>query len=284
MTIVASHKYAARWVPGASVEHVDLPNGSRIRYLKVGTGRPMVLLHTLRTQSDYFYKLIPLLRNRYTLYVPDMPGLGYSKMPKGRRPDEPFFRDSMSEFVAALGLSDVTLVGESAGATVALTMAAVAPTGISAVYAINPYDYGERFGGGIRRSKFGAIIGLFAIFGPYTAEAKPALNLVLRGGVSKSTSLTTEFVTEMHKAGLQRGYRRLEYLMFKHWRTWVAATKLYRNIKIPTTVIYSEHDWSLPAEREHHKELLPKATFHAIADAGHFVSLEAPEAVARLIG
>jgi len=43
----------------------------------------LVLLHTVRTQLDYFQRLIPLLKDRFTIYAPDYPALGWSDIKPG---------------------------------------------------------------------------------------------------------------------------------------------------------------------------------------------------------
>jgi pimeloyl-ACP methyl ester carboxylesterase len=47
----------------------------RLRYLSGGTGAPLVLLHTVRTQAEHFRHLIPLVLERYTVYALDLPGI-----------------------------------------------------------------------------------------------------------------------------------------------------------------------------------------------------------------
>jgi hypothetical protein len=39
------------------VEHVEV-GGNRLRYIKIGKGPTVVLLHTLRTQLDLFEKIV----------------------------------------------------------------------------------------------------------------------------------------------------------------------------------------------------------------------------------
>ena len=46
------------WAPGIPIEYVDI-GGVRVRYIKTGTGRALVLLHTLRTQLDLWNMLRP---------------------------------------------------------------------------------------------------------------------------------------------------------------------------------------------------------------------------------
>ncbi len=60
-----------------------------LRYLKAGTGAPLVLLHTVRTQAEHFRHLIPLVADRYTVYALDLPGMGYSRSCRGRRTTSP---------------------------------------------------------------------------------------------------------------------------------------------------------------------------------------------------
>jgi pimeloyl-ACP methyl ester carboxylesterase len=75
----------------------------------------------------------------------------------------------VSEFVTKLDLRDVTLVGESIGGVLALTVAVDQPDRVRRVVSLNPYDYGESFGGGIRRSS-------------HTLEPRFVTAAVLRGG------------------------------------------------------------------------------------------------------
>ncbi|HLO14700.1 MAG TPA: alpha/beta fold hydrolase, partial [Anaerolineales bacterium] len=132
-----------------TVNFVPVERGS-LRYLDIGHGAPLLLIHTLRTQLDYFQKLIPLLQDRYWILAIDLPGHGYSSIPTQARFDEPFFRRNVIEFVQKLDLEKLTIVGESIGGVLALTVAATISKRMNRVVALNPYDYGEKFGGGIR--------------------------------------------------------------------------------------------------------------------------------------
>lgn len=40
---------------------VEVNEGVTLRYLKAGKGAPLILLHTIRTQLDYFQEVIPTL-------------------------------------------------------------------------------------------------------------------------------------------------------------------------------------------------------------------------------
>jgi len=80
------------------------------------------------------------------------------------------------------------MVGESIGGVLALTAAATVPDRINRVIALNPYDHGDKFGGGIRNSRYGWLIGSFAVFGRYTPETPRMLRAILSGGLADPAS------------------------------------------------------------------------------------------------
>ena len=120
----------------------------RVCYLAGGTGPPLVMVHTVRTQAEHFRHLISLVRDRYTVYALDLPGMGYSEIAPGASYEEPAMRAGVKRLITQLDLRDVTLLGESMGAVLALTTAADLPERVRRVLAVNPYDYA----GGIARS------------------------------------------------------------------------------------------------------------------------------------
>jgi pimeloyl-ACP methyl ester carboxylesterase len=73
----------------------------------------------LRTQLDYFQRLIPKLMSHFTVYAVDLPGLGWSDISPSASYEEPAVRRAVVEFVEKLGLKELTLAGESIGATLA---------------------------------------------------------------------------------------------------------------------------------------------------------------------
>jgi pimeloyl-ACP methyl ester carboxylesterase len=74
--------------------------------------------------------------------------MGYSQIVPGASYQELAMRAAVKQLITQLDLRDVTLLGESMGAVLALTTAADLPERVERVVAINPYDYA----GGIARS------------------------------------------------------------------------------------------------------------------------------------
>src|SRR3954447_23739726 len=101
---------------------LQISNALSLRYEKTGAGPPLVLMHTIRTQLEYFRSLAPALARSYTVYAIDLPGHGYSPIDPAARFDEPYFRQSVIGFIEKLDLTDVVLAGESIGGALALTV------------------------------------------------------------------------------------------------------------------------------------------------------------------
>jgi len=108
-----------------------IANGIRIHYLEWGRGdSTIVLLHGLYDASDTWSAIAPLLANNYRIIAPDRRGAGLSDKPVAGYDDQMLARD-VESLIVALKLRRVCLVGHSAGAGVAMTLAATTPDRIN---------------------------------------------------------------------------------------------------------------------------------------------------------
>ncbi len=82
------------------------------------TAPTILLIHGLSDEADTWRAIIPPLARDYRLIAPDLPGFGRSSGPSGGY-SLTFFARVMAEFIAALGLQQITLVGHSLGAMIA---------------------------------------------------------------------------------------------------------------------------------------------------------------------
>lgn len=265
------------------VAELKIDDSRTLRYLKAGSGAPLILLHTIRTQLDYFQEVIPQLAQHYTVYAVDFPGHGYSSIDTKASYDEPYFRSAITAFIKILDLKEVTLVGESIGAVVALTVASQLPEHIKAVVSSNPYDYDTRYGDGVRRGNFLAnfIIGNFAIpiNGAIFAalENKFLLGGIMRGGLRNKRWMPKSLINEFDRVGRRKGYRYVERSTFSGWRTWSKARSYYANVKVPVKLIYGDYDWSTNAERQRTATALGGIPITTVANTGHFAFVDNPQ-------
>ncbi|MFJ9019888.1 alpha/beta fold hydrolase [Streptomyces sp. NPDC102259] len=256
-----------------------------LRYLKAGAGAPLVLLHTVRTQAEHYRLLIPLLADHYTVYALDLPGMGHSEIVPGASYDEPAMRTGVERLLTELDLHDVTLVGESIGAVLALTTAADLPERVRRVVAVNTYDFRD----GIARSGLLARVVVGGVLapgvGPVIAgvEPKPALRRILRGGLVDKSALRADYVDELLRVGRRPGYPTVARAVYQSLPSLIAARSRYPEVKAPVHLVYGEKDWSRPSDREANRKLLPAADFTQVPKAGHFIALERPDVLADLL-
>ncbi len=271
------------------VSDIQIDEGRTLRFLKTGTGSPLILLHTIRTQLDYFQEVIPLLAEHYTVYAIDLPGHGYSSMDINANYDEPYLRSAVIVFIEKLNLREVTLVGESIGAVLALTVASKLPERIKTVVSSNTYDYDKRYADGVRRGNFIAnfILGQFAIpvIGVVfaTMENKPLLGLIMRGGLRMKRWMPNQLLSEFNRTGFRKGYRYVERNVFANWRSWGKAKSLYAGIKAPVKLVYGEHDWSTLDERKRTAKALGDIAIITIANTGHFAFVDNPQKLVEIV-
>ena len=273
------------WAPDLPVAYADL-GGLRLRYVTTGRGPALVLLHTLRTQLDMFQKVIPALAGHFTVYAVDLPGHGFSDIPSAEYSPE-FFRSAVERFLETLRIEDAVLAGESIGGSIALLLAARHNPRVRAVVAINPYDYDR--GRGVRRSSLLANV-LFGISNvPVVGgtvmrlRSLPIIRRVIQGGLYRKESLPERLARELNAVGNRRGHYRALMSLIRHWPEWESARSEYGSVDRPVLLLYGDHDWSRPDEREANRQAVPGAEMRIIGGAGHFLALDAPEELVRSV-
>lgn len=128
-----------------TVEHLVV-DGLPLGYRRAGDGPPIVLIHGLGSDSRDWCRLMPILAERYTVYAPDLPGLGQSpQLAADYRPRQ--LARLMGGFLDELGIESAAVVGSSLGGLVALYLAVEQPERITALtliasaglgYSVNP--------------------------------------------------------------------------------------------------------------------------------------------------
>jgi pimeloyl-ACP methyl ester carboxylesterase len=274
-----------RWAPDLKIEHVNVGE-SRLRYIKTGNGAALVLLHTLRTQLDLFEKVIPELSKHFTVYALDYPGHGYSDIPDARY-DAAFFTKAVEGFLEALDLRHVTVAGVSIGGSIALIVASRQNPRVERVIAINPYDYAK--GRGMARSSLAGRMVTYTALIPFIGETvmrtrnSMVMKMIFEGGVADPNSIPPGLLTEMYLTGNRPGHYRAFLKLLRNAKSWQDATKDYGRISIPVLLIWGDHDWAEPAEREHDRTLIPNVKMTTIERGGHFLALDRPQEVVRAI-
>lgn len=151
--------------PATAHEQRDVTvHGMRLRYIDVPSegepeGPPLLLAHGHSSRIEEYDALIPHLRKRRRVLVPDLPGSGYSD-----KPDRPYtlrlFEDALLGFLDAVGVKEAHIGGGSLGGNLALRLAHREPERLPRVAAWAPASSWEpsqgwaRFAGVARRFRW----------------------------------------------------------------------------------------------------------------------------------
>lgn len=227
----------------------------------------VILLHGLGASAASFYPVIGHLRRSYRVIVPDLPGYGWSRPPKGRG----FLTfaeliDVVEAFVAKVTPRGAYLAGNSMGGWLAAKLAARRPDLARGIALLNP--------GG------------------------PALNA--EDWVDFARMLSAADVTQLVSRLFHRpppGLRFLAKDLFRLLRAppvmhlvatlqsedFVSAAELAR-VECPAVLIWGENDRLIPEGcRAFFLEKLPRVRHEPIPDCGHCPQLECPRRTAEIL-
>lgn len=138
--------------------------GAKMRYLRTGSGPPLILLHGLLGYSFSWRYTMPALAPYRTVYAPDMLGAGFS--------DRPIIDHSMRttalrvlDFMERLGIQSFDLLGTSRGGAVAMCAAAECVNSgkshirsLTLVAPVNPYSPHGRWLASFAGTGFGSVL------------------------------------------------------------------------------------------------------------------------------
>lgn len=136
--------------PGFGAEWINTSAG-RIFARTGGKGPPLLLLHGFSETHVMWHRVAPQLAEHFTLIIADLPGYGWSDMPRSDDAHTPYTKRAMAkvliEAMEQLGHARFALAGHDRGGRVAYRLALDHPGRLSrlAVLDILPtYDYWER--------------------------------------------------------------------------------------------------------------------------------------------
>jgi pimeloyl-ACP methyl ester carboxylesterase len=235
---------------------IDL-NGLDTHYLTLGKGDPLIILHGGSSGAQAWKKNMEVLSQRYTIYVPDLPGFGSSESLDG-----PYYIDEMVDFVErfarALGLNRFYLMGHSFGGGLALHYVLKNPAQIIKLVLVSSLCLGKEIAWWVRVFSSPVFcVGLGrAIIGITRAVKRIARFL--------GTWEITEPITQ---ASIHLGSRISNITQ----QTIVLLNQLPK-IVAPTLVVWGEKDPIVPfAHAYSAAELIPDCRVKVFEDCGHSV-------------
>jgi len=248
--------------------------------------RALVLAHATGFCGAVWSPMVPELRERFRVVTLDQRGHGDSDKPERDYAWRDFSTD-LAGVIDGLGLRDVYAVGHSKGGAAVAGVVAHHPGRIAravlldpvlmaplpeVVEAVNPLAAGARRRRMIWDSRE-QMLASFAARPPFDRWRRDFLDAYLEGGTRDRADGTVELKCpgEIEARVYEGGVRSssLEYLPL---------------MNVPTLLVSGGESLTLPPKRARQAAaLLPQGQLEILPGVGHFIPMEAPDAVLRLL-
>ena len=256
--------------------------GGRLRYLAAGEGEPLLLVHGLGGAAANWVVLAPLLLPGRRLLVPDLPGHGGSS-PLPAASSLQAYADRLALLLEHEGATPAAVVGHSLGGAIALRLAIRRPETVGAVVLAGAAGISSTTRAARYALTITGILKPGRKIAPHRGRVVRSAflrRLVFgRWGASDPPGLPAD-VVEAFLAGPAR-----------HTDTVSAAKALVRDdlrldldrVPCPTLVLWGARDNQLPVGDAFEYARRLRAPLRLIADCGHLLIGERPEACADAI-
>lgn len=109
-------------------------NGIIMHYVTAGEGEPLLLLHGTPKSSSYWYKLIPLLTDKFKVIAPDLRGFGHTDIPGASEGYDSLTNvKDIDELMVSLGIDKFHIHSEDRGAEFGFVYAATHPEKVKTI-------------------------------------------------------------------------------------------------------------------------------------------------------
>jgi len=269
------------------LSHVELSHGT-LHYHDSGAGAPVVFLHGYLMGAHLWDPVVHLLEDEFRCLVPELPfGAHPAPMKPGADLTAAGLGRLVGDFLDALDLSDVTLVGNDSGAAVAQVVAARHAGRLGGLVLATGDAFGnfppKPFRPLIAAARTGMLTSLIALL-----KARPARSLPTAYGWLTHGDLPHDLIEAWVAAyfadkGVRRDLRRLTAALGDDDFMNQIAAELAAFTK-PALLAWAADDKFFPAE--HARQLaaiLPNARVELIPGSRTWVMLDQPERTAHLI-
>ncbi len=257
-------------------------NGLTTRYFTAGNeGPPLVLLHGDAASALDWSWVLPRLAATHRVYAPDFPGFGDSAKPSREYSPE-FLKNFLVDFLDAIEVERVMLVGNSLGGLVALRFTLSHPEQVEALVLVDSSGLGH---------SVTPLLSQFTL--PVYGEAMIAWCNTPLGAKQRSWLRATLFfaqpskapeawVREQERMSLMPGFLeatlsslRAQLNVFGQYQVLLDSLP---HLQMPTLVIWGTDDLVFPKEQaEAAVSRLPKGHLSLIPSCGHLPHVERPE-------
>lgn len=259
--------------------------GQPMRYLRAGSGPPLLLIHGLLGGSFCWRFTVPVLAQRYSVHAVDLPGAGATD-DEGIDCSMSCQADRLAEFMDRSNWKQATVIGCSFGGAIAMLLAGkdIQSSGrIRSMVLSGPVNPWSDFGQGRIRLLSSRLGGYFLRMA--LPISRPTHRIALRRMYGDPTRIPGDALEGYRASVLRRGRAENVLTALRKWRTDVESLRgVIPLLKIPILLIWGASDKAVdPRSANILREHLPNAELKLIPGAGHLPFEEAPEDFNRAV-
>ncbi len=261
--------------------------GARLAYRAVGAGPALVLVHGYPVHGETWRKLLPDLAQRFTCYVPDLPGLGLTEWRSDTDFSFPGHARALREWIDALGLDAYDLLAHDTGGTVARCLADADGARVGRLAIINTEMPGHRPPWIPLYRHLAALPGASLSFGALLGRRWFRRSPLGLGGCFVNRDLLDGDFHARFIAPLLASPRRLQgslhYLRGIGWDVVDGMRAVHARLRMPVQLLWGADDptFPLPLGRAMAAQFSTPAAFVPIPRAALLPHEEQPELVLR---
>ena len=291
MSIVTTNQVDLRpenFAAGPEDLHQVKIHGHKVCFRLTGSGPLVVLIHGITGSSAQWIPVMDVLRDRYTLFAPDLLGHGESAKPRGDY-SLGAYASGIRDLLIGLDAERATVVGHSLGGGIAMQLAYQDPERCGRLVLMSSGGIGQEVHPLLRAASLpGSEIVLPLITHARLLEAGAALSRALgliglqagadiaegaRGYASLNDREARAAFVHTIRAVIDPTGQRVS-----------ALDRLYLAEALPSLIVWGEKDRIIPS---HHAEIahdaMPESRLELIEGAGHFPQMTHPIRVARAL-
>lgn len=276
------HSGVAPVIPGAKEFFLDL-DGIRLRYLRAGRGRPLLLIHGLLGYSFCWRRNFEALGRHFDVIAPDLPGIGFSQRPPGLDCSLRAAAARMLRLLDALGIEQADVIGNSHGGGIAAAMAVDAPGRVRRLILsapINPWSEHGKLITAALASRAGRVA-----FPAIWTGLRRMRGYVLRRMYGDPARIPAGSV-EGYVAGLAAPGT-TDYLLsvIRCWHSHLRELeRIYPRLDLPVLLLWGDRDSAvLPQSAERLRSVIPHAQLRILPGVGHLPHEEVPDEFDRIV-
>jgi pimeloyl-ACP methyl ester carboxylesterase len=273
--------------PLGTFQEVSLPQGT-VRYCDRGNGPTLVFIHGLLANSLLWSRVIPRLDSQFRCLAPDLP-LGAHSHPL--HPDADLspvgVAHLVADFMEALDLHEVTLIGNDTGGAICQLVIAHHPERINRLVLTNCDAFEQFFPPLVSPFHYGArVFGIqFANFLAWALRARSAKRLFVTAVSHRRPDLAeldATFYPLIHLPGVRRDMTR--FLQAVSNRYTLEAARTFSSFHHPVLLVWGRDDPFFSSRLAIRlQQAFPHATLVRLPHSRAFVPVDQPEVLTQQI-